>query len=63
MNATELFEVVALHGKWLRGEHGGKRADLRSADLSYADLSLDDGDGSDDEGRPIFEGRVRTCVT
>lgn len=32
-------EVLELHLKWLNGEEGGKRADLRSADLSYTNLS------------------------
>ena len=38
MNHEELSAVVALHGKWLRGEDGGKRANLRRANLSGADL-------------------------
>ena len=39
MNHEELSEVVALHGKWLRGEDGGKKADLSWANLSGANLS------------------------
>lgn len=39
MNAKELKEVVAKHGKWLRGEDGGARANLSDANLRYADLS------------------------
>lgn len=47
MNAKELKEVVAKHGKWLRGEDGGARADLSGANLNganlrYADLSYSD---------------------
>jgi hypothetical protein len=40
MNITqaELKIKLDLHLKWLHGETGGERADLRSADLSYADL-------------------------
>ena len=34
----ELKEILAKHLKWLRGEHGGERADLREADLCEADL-------------------------
>lgn len=34
-----LKEIVILHEKWLEGEPGGKRADLRDADLSYTNLS------------------------
>ena len=39
MNATELKDVLEKHGKWLRGEDGGERANLRDANLSDADLS------------------------
>lgn len=35
----KLNEIIASHGKWLRCENGGERADLSYADLSYADLS------------------------
>ena len=35
----KLKEIIASHGKWLRGENGGERADLRDADLSGADLN------------------------
>ena len=38
VNHEELSAVVALHGKWLRGEDGGKRANLRRANLSGANL-------------------------
>ncbi len=39
MGAQELKDVVAKHGKWLRGENDGSRANLSGADLSGADLS------------------------
>lgn len=39
MKANELKKILELHAKWLNGEEGGKRADLRWADLSDADLS------------------------
>ena len=32
-------EILDLHGKWLRGEEGGVRADFYNADLRYANLS------------------------
>ena len=35
----KLNEIIASHGKWLRDEEGGQRADLRGADLRCADLS------------------------
>ena len=34
----DLKEVLRLHALWLRGEEGGKRADLRRADLRRANL-------------------------
>ena len=34
----KLKEIIASHGKWLRGEDGGKRANLRYADLRSANL-------------------------
>ena len=34
----KLNEIIESHGKWLRDEKGGKRADLRDADLRGADL-------------------------
>ena len=34
----ELNRVLELHKKWLNGEYGGVRADLRGVDLSEADL-------------------------
>ena len=46
----KLNEIVASHGKWLRDEEGGQRADLSGADLRGADLSdadLSDADLSD----------------
>ena len=39
MDNTKLQEIIESHGKWLRGEEGGCRADLRNADLRNADLS------------------------
>ena len=38
MDARELAEVVKLHGCWLRGEDGGRRAYLRGAYLEGAYL-------------------------
>ena len=38
MTRTELSEILERHRKWLAGEAGGQRADLRGADLSDADL-------------------------
>lgn len=38
MTQCDLNTIIQLHEKWLRGEPGGKKADLSYADLSYADL-------------------------
>ena len=44
MDATKLKDILDKHLKWLKGEDGGEKADLRfanlrSANLSFADLS------------------------
>lgn len=38
MTRTELSEILERHRKWLAGEAGGQRADLRYADLCGANL-------------------------
>lgn len=39
MTRSELLEILERHRKWLEGEDGGERADLRKADLYGANLS------------------------
>lgn len=39
MKQEELNSILELHRKWIYGEEGGKRANLRGADLSGANLS------------------------
>jgi hypothetical protein len=39
MNQKELDEVLKKHDKWLFGDEGGERANLRSADLTDANLA------------------------
>ena len=34
----KLKEIIVSHGKWLRDEEGGERADLKGAYLEGADL-------------------------
>ena len=34
----QLAKIITSHGKWLRDEEGGQRADLQGADLRGADL-------------------------
>ena len=38
ISAEKLQEIIESHGRWLRNEEGGERANLRSADLRSADL-------------------------
>jgi hypothetical protein len=38
MTTEEIKHTLGLHGKWLRGEDGGARADLIGADLIGANL-------------------------
>jgi len=42
MDQNELRVVLEKHQKWLLGEEGGERADLRGADLRGADLRVAD---------------------
>jgi uncharacterized protein YjbI with pentapeptide repeats len=42
MTKDEIKSVLELHGRWLRNEPGGNRADLYGADLSCANLSRAD---------------------
>ena len=43
----KLKEILASHGKWLRCENGGERADLSGADLYGVDLHSADLSGAD----------------
>ncbi len=42
MNKTKLKKILDSHKKWLRGDRGGKKADLTRADLYGADLTRAD---------------------
>lgn len=50
MKQEELQKILDAHNKWIKGEVGGVRADLRSADLSDADLSGADLSGANLSG-------------
>lgn len=39
ISEQELKDILDKHGKWLRQEEGGERANLSSANLGYANLS------------------------
>src|SRR5208282_1439323 len=47
MKPEELKQILEVHAKWVRGETGGIKADLRSANLSGADLRSADLSGAD----------------
>ena len=53
MNQAELNEVLRKHRMWLRGEEGGRRADLSGWDLRGADLSWSSLSGSDLRGSDL----------
>ena len=42
ISEQDLKDILDRHGKWLRNEEGGERADLSCANLSYANLSYAD---------------------
>ena len=49
-----LNEIIASHGKWMRDEKGGKRADLRGANLRGANLG-----GANLEGAYLADANLR----
>ena len=55
----KLKEIIASHGKWLRDEEGGERADLRGADLEDADLRGADLRGADLRGAYLIGADLR----
>ena len=46
-SADDLRQMLDLHRRWLLGEDGGQRVDLRSADLRSANLRSADLSGAD----------------
>jgi len=50
ISEQELKDILDRHGKWLRNEESGQRADLSYSNLSYSDLSYSDLRGSDLSG-------------
>ena len=58
--------ILEKHAKWIRGEDGGERADLRDADLRNANLrgaDLRDADlyGADLRGADLFDADLRNA--
>ena len=39
MSKEEISRVLELHSMWLKGEYGGRRANLKGANLSGIDLT------------------------
>ena len=50
VTAEELKAIIEKHGRWLRGESGGARADLTGADLTGASLCSVSGSLFPDKG-------------
>jgi hypothetical protein len=53
MTTEKIKHTLELHSKWLRGEDGGARGNLRGADLSGADLSGADLSGANLSGADL----------
>ena len=58
----ELEEIIKLHGMWLRGEDGGKRADLSDSSLDRASLDGASLDRASLDGASLSFAFV-ACVT
>ena len=59
MDNTKLQEIIESHGKWLRGEEGGRRANLRGANLRGADLCGANLCGANLFGANLFDANLR----
>jgi hypothetical protein len=59
MNQQELKNVLDLHRKWVLGEDGGSKADLRGANLGDADLRGADLRGADLRGADLRGANLR----
>ena len=53
LTATQLKEIIDSHGKWLRYEPDGNRANLSRSNLSWSDLSGSDLSGADLSGADL----------
>ena len=60
MNITyeELKIILEKHKRWINGEDGGERANLRESNLSGADLRLSDLSGADLSGANLRESNL-----
>ena len=58
MDKQELKNILDKHLKWIRGENGGKRADLSGANLFGANLSRANLSGANLSGANLFEANL-----
>ena len=61
ISAKKLQEIIKSHGRWLRNEEGGERADLSSADLSSADLGSADLSSANLRGADLSGADLRSA--
>ena len=61
ISAEKLQEIIKSHGRWLRNEEGGERANLSDADLSGADLSDAYLSGADLRGADLRGANLRSA--
>ena len=59
ISSEELKAILELHKKWIAGEDGGVRADLRGANLQYADLRGANLRGADLQGANLQSADLR----
>ena len=59
ISAEKLQEIIKSHGRWLRNEEGGERANLRDAYLSGANLSDADLSGANLRGADLRGANLR----
>ena len=61
ISKDRLKEIIESHGKWLRDENGGERADLSGAYLSGADLRSAYLSGADLSGANLSGANLRSA--
>ena len=59
ISAEKLQEIIKSHGRWLRNEEGGERANLRGANLRGADLRGADLRGANLRGAYLRDAYLR----
>ena len=60
--ADQLPEIIAAHGRWLRKEEGGARANLTGANLARADLTDANLTGADLTGANLTGARLDKTI-